>query len=152
MFEKIIEMFDALFIVNDDAASVRKWRRLIALLIVAFTVHVAWACSWIPYLDGFALKSDFTSAQSSMIQQMSSLKTAVIDGQTRMTYSELQSELRRIKQDKFNLQYNKETQPDKNASRVEKFYAERMESLNDDEYNINRKINALLSAHPELDQ
>lgn len=56
MIEDLIKAVDALFLIDDTPSTRRQWRLLVALFILLFTFHVAWACGW---LNAYGLGQGF---------------------------------------------------------------------------------------------
>jgi len=68
MFDKFFEW--AAFILPPlENTPLGKWRMAVAGAVCAFSFHVAWACGWVPGLQGFALADD-ARVQVQTVQQL----------------------------------------------------------------------------------
>lgn len=67
MLDKLADSLGSIFPPNTDTGpAVRRWRVMVSLWVIFFCVHIAWACSWLPGVTGFAMASDVGKLQSAV--------------------------------------------------------------------------------------
>lgn len=76
MLEALVVLIDKLFFMEDNPNARRRWRLTVALVLLLVGFHVAWACGFVPGLDGFAradsvavVKSDVAMIRTELLEQ-----------------------------------------------------------------------------------
>lgn len=155
MPERLLQILDTLFMIDDKPSSIRRWRTMMALITLGFALHIAWACGWLPPLEGFALASDLRDGTTSVKSQISrldervsKLETTVLKGQYQAQRTQLEVELRRLEQAIFDIEA-KIAQLNKENIRIDTFYVERLKDLKGERDDVSRRLDNFIRLHPE---
>jgi len=156
MIDKLIEILDALFMIDDKPASQRRWRTIIASAVLAGIAFASWSVGLIPGLVGFALagtvekqSKEVSSQISALNQRVENVEKTILKGQLQAKYSQMISEQRRLDQDIFEIE-SKVNQLSKENIKIDNFYISRLQELKYSQQELARRLDNFTQLHPEV--
>ena len=121
-------------------------------------VHVAWACGWLATigLSGFAQAGEVQKVREELTQQIAGVKSkvdsveaSVIRSQKLQTRTALETEVRRLDQEIFNVEARVK-ELDAAGLRPDRIYDERLNDLRSERERVQSRLTAFMRANPDI--
>lgn len=121
-------------------------------------VHVAWACGWLATigLSGFAQAGEVQKVREELTQQIAGVKSkvdsveaSVIRSQKLQTRTALETEVRRLDQEIFNVEARVK-ELDAAGLRPDRIYDERLNDLRSERDRVQSRLAAFMRANPDI--
>lgn len=121
-----------------------------------FVIHIAWACSWLPGIQGFARADDMAKVKQDLTGQIDELKAKVdtmqsqiARGQKVQTRTAYEAELRRLNQEIFEIEARLKELSEAGL-RADRIYGERLSDLRIERERVENRLAAFLRANPDI--